>query len=61
MAIDTKEKLGNRRVTGKEQYYTPRDVAEGILERVITSSQVNLSQPFLEPAAGTGSFMEVAK
>lgn len=61
MAIEGKEKLGNRRVTGKEQYYTPQDLATGILERVVQISNASYSKPFLEPAGGTGSFMKAAQ
>lgn len=61
MAMKSSKKLGNRRVTGKEQYYTPPIVARDILERVIQSTKFNVANPFLEPAAGTGAFLEAAR
>jgi predicted RNA methylase len=52
---------GNTRVTGKEQYYTPAYLADSILERA-TKSLINpFTYTFLEPAGGTGSFVEAAK
>ncbi len=49
------EKLGNRRKTGVEQYYTPKDLA-----RLLTTELVAItgfSRFFLEPAGGNGSFI----
>jgi hypothetical protein len=55
------KRLGNRRVTGKEQYYTPSETALEIFEN-IKRIVPNLSKhTFLEPAGGTGSFIEAAK
>lgn len=56
-----KPKIGNTRVTGKEQYYTPREMASRILERSLKSLPELESRIFLEPAGGTGSFIEAAK
>jgi hypothetical protein len=54
------EKLGNTRVTGKEQFYTPFDLAQtlvGDVEAVLGSLEGKI---VLEPAGGTGSFVEAA-
>jgi hypothetical protein len=53
-------KLGNTRVTGKEQFYTPLELAHtlvGEVEAVLGSLQ---GKTVLEPAGGTGSFVEAA-
>lgn len=55
------EKLGNRRVTGLEQYYTPTALAESLvleLKRILPDFESN---SFLEPAGGTGSFIEALR
>lgn len=52
---------GNTRVTGKEQYYTPPKIAEAIFERVLQRNPDLPREIFLEPAGGTGAFIEVAK
>lgn len=57
----TKPKLGNTRVTGKEQYYTPADLSLEIIERVCGKIENPTSRVFLEPAGGTGAFIEAAK
>ena len=49
------EKLGNRRKTGTEQYYTPADLALELSRHLI--DVVGLERDFLEPAGGTGSFV----
>jgi len=56
-----KPKLGNTRVTGKEQYYTPASLALEIIQRVCKDLEDPTSRVFLEPAGGTGSFIEAAK
>jgi len=58
---EKKPKLGNTRVTGKEQYYTPADLAKQILERVCLNVERPGERIFLEPAGGTGSFVEAAR
>jgi len=56
-----KTKPGNTRVTGKEQYYTPEYLAKELLQQV-EKVLGNLSEKtILEPAGGTGSFVEAAK
>lgn len=54
------EKLGNRRVTGKEQYYTPPQVVEVVLDCLDRAFPNWVERPFLEPAGGTGSFIDAA-
>lgn len=51
------EKLGNRRVTGTEQYYTPRDLALELTELALNQIPNWQKRAFLEPAGGTGSFI----
>jgi predicted RNA methylase len=53
-------KLGNTRVTGKEQFYTPRDTAVQILVHVNELIPNLTKRHFLEPAGGTGAFIEAA-
>lgn len=55
------KKLGNTRVTGKEQYYTPAALAEGLLQEVLNLVPDLGSRTVLEPAGGTGSFINAAK
>ncbi|MEN9603526.1 MAG: hypothetical protein RL545_215 [Actinomycetota bacterium] len=57
----TRAKLGNRRVTGKEQYYTPRELAEELVLKVKALIPDFSSRTVLEPAGGTGAFVEAAK
>ena len=54
-------KLGNRRVTGKEQYYTPPDTAAMVIDRLIDIRPSSLAECWIEPAGGTGTFIDVAK
>lgn len=54
-------KLGNTRVTGKEQYYTPASLALEILQRACSHLDRPTQRTFLEPAGGTGSFIEAAR
>jgi len=52
------EKLGNRRVTGLEQYYTPTKLANDLvleLKQLIPNFEL---RSFLEPAGGNGSFIQ---
>lgn len=58
--VGTKVKLGNTRVTGKEQYYTPPLLAASILDRVLSHLEDSTDRIFLEPAGGTGAFIEAA-
>ena len=56
-----REKLGNRRVTGAEQYYTPNLLALSLVELTLGKIQNWQSKIFIEPAGGTGSFIEALK
>ena len=51
------QKLGNRRVTGTEQYYTPRPLALELTKTLLAVSPGSRNLPFLEPAGGNGSFL----
>jgi predicted RNA methylase len=54
-------KLGNTRVTGKEQYYTPKPLALELvaqIERVLGPLE---GKTVLEPAGGTGAFIEAVQ
>lgn len=58
---NTSPRLGNRRVTGDERYYTPPNLA-----RKLTAEAARLIPDFarrvvVEPAGGTGSFVEAAR
>ena len=53
-------KLGNTRVTGKEQYYTPLALAHTLVEYVEQVLGPLKNVRVLEPAGGTGSFVEAA-
>ena len=54
-------KLGNTRVTGKEQYYTPGDLAEKLISEVQTLVPDLANRIVIEPAGGTGSFIRAAQ
>jgi len=54
-------KQGNRRKTGKEQYYTPPSTASAIVERLIERVPLALDRVWIEPAGGTGSFIDAAR
>lgn len=56
-----KAKPGNKRVTGKEQYYTPESLAKKLLLTVEEKLGPLAGMKILEPAGGTGSFIEAAK
>ena len=53
--------LGNRRVTGKEQYYTPVELAEKLTREVLSVVGSFEGRVVLEPAGGTGAFIKAAK
>jgi predicted RNA methylase len=54
-------KLGNTRVTGKEQYYTPADLAERLISEVSALVPDLANRTVIEPAGGTGSFIKAAQ
>ena len=51
-------KLGNRRVTGKEQFYTPPATAAWVVGRVLELAPESRNKVWLEPSAGSGAFIE---
>lgn len=52
--------LGNRRVTGKEQFYTPSDLAERLVSELSETVGSLEKRTVLEPAGGTGAFIQAA-
>ena len=50
------EKLGNRRKTGVEQYYTPKGLALELSTQLLAVTGIDHS--FLEPAGGNGAFID---
>jgi predicted RNA methylase len=56
-----KVRAGNTRVTGKEQYYTPTALAERLVGEVATLVGDFGTRTVIEPAGGTGSFVEAAE
>ena len=61
MPVSSSPKLGNRRVTGKEQYYTPADLAKRLVKTVADTVGGLEGKTVLEPAGGTGAFVKAAK
>jgi hypothetical protein len=63
MPAETKlmPRLGNTRVTGKEQFYTPLELARTLVERVEAVLGSLQGKTVLEPAGGTGSFIEAVR
>ena len=55
---DKKRPLGNKRVTGKEQFYTPPDTASQVVELVLRHFPNAVNQLWVEPAGGTGRFLD---
>ena len=54
-------KLGNTRVTGKEQYYTPKSLALELVAQIEKVLGPLAGKTILEPAGGTGSFIEAVQ
>jgi predicted RNA methylase len=54
------EKKGNTRVTGKEQYYTPPGLAQELVKKLMNLVQLD-NAIWIEPAGGTGNFINAAK
>ena len=52
---------GNTRVTGKEQYYTPAPLAAKLVAEVAALVGDFKTRTVIEPAGGTGSFVEAAE
>ena len=59
-ALAPKIKLGNTRVTGKEQFYTPATTADSIFTTLNDLVPDMTSRTLLEPAGGTGSIIDAA-
>ena len=57
----TVRKQGNRRKTGKEQYYTPPATASAIVSRLLSQMPFARERAWIEPAGGTGSFIDAAR
>jgi predicted RNA methylase len=51
-------KLGNTRITGKEQYYTPKSLALDLVVQIEKVLGPLAGKTVLEPAGGTGAFIE---
>jgi len=51
-------KLGNRRITGKEQFYTPPATASWVVDRVLELVPESRNNVWLEPSAGSGAFID---
>lgn len=56
-----KTKLGNTRKTGKEQFYTPGSLAFDLTQRVADLIPDFDKRVVVEPAGGTGAFINAAK
>ncbi len=54
-------KLGNTRVTGKEQYYTPKSLALELVAQIEKALGPLAGKSVLEPAGGTGAFIEAVQ
>jgi predicted RNA methylase len=54
-------KLGNTRVTGKEQYYTPKPLALELVAQIEKVLGSLAGKTVLEPAGGTGAFIEAVQ
>lgn len=52
---------GNTRVTGKEQFYTPRHVADRVVAQVLDVVPDAVTRTWIEPAGGTGAFIDAAR
>ena len=60
-AQSVKVRPGNRRITGKEQFYTPTDLALRLATLVSELVGGFANKTVIEPAGGTGSFVKAAK
>ena len=54
-------KLGNTRITGKEQYYTPKPLALELVSQIEKVLGPLAGKTILEPAGGTGAFIEAVQ
>ncbi len=55
------KRLGNPRVTGKEQFYTPTELSLQLTMKVAEHIKDFQDRTVIEPAGGTGSFIKAAK
>jgi len=60
-AKSVKVRPGNRRTTGKEQFYTPTDLALRLATLVSDKVGGFEDKTIIEPAGGTGSFLQAAR
>ncbi len=60
-ALSDKVRPGNRRVTGKEQFYTPADLALNLTKQISPLVGGFENRLVIEPAGGTGAFIKAAK
>ena len=61
MSGPVKTRLGNTRTTGKEQFYTPPQLAKTLLQEVEKLVPNLAERTIIEPAGGTGAFIKAAK
>ena len=61
MPTSKKPMLGNTRVTGKEQFYTPTALADRLVGEVVARVTDFHTRTVLEPAGGTGAFVDAAE
>jgi len=59
--MTSKAKPGNRRITGKEQFYTPEALAIELTQKLAGFVPDFSSRTVIEPAGGTGSFLKAAQ
>lgn len=60
-ARSDKVRPGNRRVTGKEQFYTPQELAQSLTAQISPLVGGLEGKLVIEPAGGTGAFINAAK
>ena len=61
MSVRSPTPQGNTRVTGKEQFYTPPEIASRVVRRLMWLVPNALERTWLEPAGGTGAFIDAAR
>ena len=61
MSSPVKTRLGNTRTTGKEQFYTPPQLAKTLIQEVANLVPDLADRTMIEPAGGTGAFIKAAK
>ena len=59
--VQKSAKLGNTRVSGKEQFYTPLETARTVVAHVLETIPDARNRTWLEPSAGTGAFIEALR